>query len=414
MIFPFNLFQNNDAQIAEVKAVVEKIASEQAASLTAKQKANSVVSKSPYNTYKQIIDLSVTKLNEYFAELFENMDFELAPKQDPKNLKGEITPGLYEVLNVYRKVGKVGKTKLVTLILYPLTDKHLALPSYDEDPIEKALRAIAHATSTQASTAPQSTAPTTPPSTTPQPPTSTPTTPSSLRPYIRYIGSPNIFSRETGEYINPGTAGAVEALKPNMTEDISTPRPEVHTGSDYALWNGKDLTTGIYAPPVSTPPPVTTTPQVPLPTPQVLALPTNQNQITKDLFDQLGIGLYHMTPSPGYSEQWLATDKGVVHNLERSTAEFLGSIGITINERMAAVGIQGYNTSGGNTVNIAYILNSFAQLTANQRAAEDQARINRLNNFIDQYRGTTTTIDIPANLDPSGRYIIRNGIFMMK
>lgn len=81
----------------------------------------------------------------------------------------------------------------------------------------------------------------TPSQPTPTPSQPTPTTPSQPR-YVRYKGSPNVFDRYNGRYISYSEAQQLGIFNAGMVQDIDGIRPEVKVATDFALWDGKNLT----------------------------------------------------------------------------------------------------------------------------------------------------------------------------
>ena len=83
-------------------------------------------------------------------------------------------------------------------------------------------------------------APVTPPAYVP-PPTSAPA-PTQPYPYVRYLGSPNVFDRTTGRWIPESEANSLNIFGKGLVQQFGTPRPEVKVASDYAVWNNRNLT----------------------------------------------------------------------------------------------------------------------------------------------------------------------------
>lgn len=118
---------------------------------------------------------------------------------------------------------------------------------------EGAAKLIQPATPTPAAAAPTP-APTptptqsfyTPPATvqtfTPAPSVYTPAVPIITFPYVRYLGSPNVFDRQTGRWIQESEANSLNIFNKGLVQQFSIPRPEVKTGADYATWNNRNLT----------------------------------------------------------------------------------------------------------------------------------------------------------------------------
>lgn len=74
-------------------------------------------------------------------------------------------------------------------------------------------------------------------------------------------------------------------------------------------------------------------------------------------------------------------------------------------------------TSKGNVSAVqlqAVAQNAQQQLQSRQQVEAEENRTRNLNSFIDQYRGSNVTRDIPAELDPTGQYTIFNGAFVRK
>lgn len=86
-------------------------------------------------------------------------------------------------------------------------------------------------------------APTPPPVTTPSQPTPTQpiTTPTQPYPYVRYLGSPNVFDRMTGRWIPESEANSLNIFTKGLVFQFSVPRPEVKVASDYSVWNNRNL-----------------------------------------------------------------------------------------------------------------------------------------------------------------------------
>lgn len=59
--------------------------------------------------------------------------------------------------------------------------------------------------------------------------------------HVRFTGSPDVFNRQTGKFIDYNTAKQLGLFNPGMVEQLTRNRPEVNTGSDYGKYSGKDL-----------------------------------------------------------------------------------------------------------------------------------------------------------------------------
>ena len=62
------------------------------------------------------------------------------------------------------------------------------------------------------------------------------------KPYVQYLGSPNVFDRQNGQWINEQTAKDRNIFALGLIEMITNPRPEVKVASDFAIWNNRNLT----------------------------------------------------------------------------------------------------------------------------------------------------------------------------
>lgn len=64
------------------------------------------------------------------------------------------------------------------------------------------------------------------------------------KPFISFLGSPDVFFRVDGSYIPQAEAIAKKVNLINDVEQLTYPRPEVKSATDYAQWAGKNLTQG--------------------------------------------------------------------------------------------------------------------------------------------------------------------------
>ena len=87
-----------------------------------------------------VLQKSKETIISFLKDLTQNLDFELAVKTNPRNQDGQFQEGKFEVINIYRKQGRIGKNLIQYLILYPITETNKAIPAKLEDPIENALR----------------------------------------------------------------------------------------------------------------------------------------------------------------------------------------------------------------------------------------------------------------------------------
>ena len=208
----------------------------------------------PINT-KRLIDMAIKATTEFLEELSQRLDFELATKTNPKNPLGEFIDGKFQVLNFYRTTGKFVKNLIGYKILYQITGTEKAIKTADEEPIEQALREIYKLPAVVPTPPPVAITPPAPLPTPqlaqtrqpPPPPIETiqlpiPTTTESNKPtFIKYEGSPNVFNRYTGKWISPEQAQTLGVFNAGAVQNISTPRPEVKKGSDYQIYNNRDL-----------------------------------------------------------------------------------------------------------------------------------------------------------------------------
>ena len=61
-------------------------------------------------------------------------------------------------------------------------------------------------------------------------------------PYVKFLGSPNVFDRKTGRWIPENEATSLNIFTKGLVQQFNVPRPEVKIGSDYAVWNNRNLT----------------------------------------------------------------------------------------------------------------------------------------------------------------------------
>ncbi len=60
--------------------------------------------------------------------------------------------------------------------------------------------------------------------------------------FVRFKGSPDVFNRFTGTFINYTIANQLKLFEPGKVEELPYQRPEVLSAADFATWSGKDLT----------------------------------------------------------------------------------------------------------------------------------------------------------------------------
>lgn len=249
---------------------------------------------------QQTTSEAIEKVSQFLQSMITRMDFELASKTNPKNENGEIQEGKWQVLQIYLTSGKYAKNKLTDLILHKIEGTIKVIPSKDETPIEQALRDyVAGKNPTQGPPIPEipiitpapagAPAPAAAPAVPPQnswngqvitedlltqlfnsdknawaqafqiywghpyeyffpssgvvtpPVVITPPAPAQPR-YVRYIGSPDIFDRQSGSWISPTEALGLGIFNTGAVQDFTYPRPEVKTGTDFAVWNNRNLT----------------------------------------------------------------------------------------------------------------------------------------------------------------------------
>mgnify|MGYP001582756429 CR=1 FL=1 len=68
-------------------------------------------------------------------------------------------------------------------------------------------------------------------------------TPTPSKPYVQFAGSPDVFERSTGRWINQTEAQQKNIFGGGLIESINKPRPEVKVANDFAVWSQKSLTT---------------------------------------------------------------------------------------------------------------------------------------------------------------------------
>ena len=182
----------------------------------------------------QVLQKAKEELFNFLSNLTQNMDFELGSKTNPKDRGGNKIPGKWEIVHVYYKQGQYVKSGLTYFPLYEITDIDRQITRLKENPIEDALRLYSR--NIVGPNLPQ------PTTTSPTPPAPVPDAVPGVPPYVRYVGSPNIFNRYTGKYITYNEAIQLGVYNPGQIKDFTSPRPEVQVATDFAIWDGKDLT----------------------------------------------------------------------------------------------------------------------------------------------------------------------------
>ena len=388
-------------------------------------------------------DTLVAKLNEWLASLNSSLDFELATKTNPKDLHGDIKSGKFQVLNIYRKYGPYAKSLLGYVIVYEIKGSMKALTAKTEEPYERRLRELVDKITPISPPDTQTEAPAQP-TTQPSQPTSTPAPEIKRTTFIRFQGSPNIFARGTGKHIKGYEATSLGVFVAGAIEDILSPRPEVKTGADFAIWNDRDLSPE-YVPYPPNPAPAASTPPATPPASNASLTPTPPQTSAS--------GVLPAPPAPqpdsAYIPQYPTFDKSnpadimklgfVLYNEGGHVAE--AKLGI-LGQRSQVWGVVPWhnldgrydvaklpsfsdlqrmgvdiNTSGGPAPGQTFDFFIDNQINQARAAAEQVARENvtrDLNAFIDRYRNTSTSIEIPKILNPDNRYVIYKGVFMQR
>lgn len=143
--------------------------------------------------------------------------------------------------------------------------------------------------------------------------------------------------------------------------------------------------------------------------------------MTPEQLQKLGITLYRYPTPAGQTPRVFYGDNGTVSG-SRGMGEITDplSLGIDIASLADVTRVPESLYGGTSKSNFnPSQLQSFSTNLQNQVAEKEQVqaeekRVQDLNAFIDQYRGTTTSTEIPKELDPTGQYTIFNGAFVKK
>lgn len=137
-------------------------------------------------------------------------------------------------------------------------------------------------------------------------------------------------------------------------------------------------------------------------------------------YRDIGIEFYRIPDAQG--DRVIAGDSGLASGANPVMYSILdpSALGIdtsklrTMDESIS----QKYNNTSGRIYATdqfrSYANNARAQLDSRNKVAAEEARVSALNSFIDKYRGSTASAEVPKELDPTGEYAIYNGAFVRK
>lgn len=143
--------------------------------------------------------------------------------------------------------------------------------------------------------------------------------------------------------------------------------------------------------------------------------------MTPEQLQKLGITLYRYPTPAGQPPRVFYGDNGTVSG-SRGMGEITDplSLGIEISSLPDVTRIPESTYGGTSKSNFnpsqlqAFSSNLQNQVTEKEQVQAEEKRVQDLNAFIDQYRGTQTSVEVPKELDPTGQYTIYNGAFVRK
>lgn len=108
--------------------------------------------------------------------------------------------------------------------------------------------------------------------------------------------------------------------------------------------------------------------------------------LSKEQIDQLGLDLIYQPGGGGYQEKYYGGYQGVQHEIDAGTVSYLTGLGYTPRTINAAQG-SGYSSSGGNTIDSAFLDNAYSQIAAKQATNNQLAEATAANQAAGNYVG---------------------------
>lgn len=146
--------------------------------------------------------------------------------------------------------------------------------------------------------------------------------------------------------------------------------------------------------------------------------------LTKEQFNQTGLKLFKSGDNYYLAGGTYPGASAYPRIVDSSTVSYLTNQGISPNDisgknsdelAKSYPGID-WNTGGGNKLDLTALEGAYNTIATQAKQAEEASRVQKLNDFINQNRGTGGNVTIPKELQPDGKdeYTIFNGAFVKK